>query len=146
MMKKLFIITLLVLNTGVFAQKKEVKQTIVDFFNAFHAKDTLKMKLYCHENMLIQSVSEMKKTPVLTEEKKSVFLKNIASIPNNVIFEEKVLGYKITIDGTIATASTPYEFWVNKKLSHVGVNQFTLFYENNQWKIVHIIDTRRKKV
>ena len=35
--------------------------------------------------------------------------------------------------------------YVNDKLSHIGTNSFTLLLENNIWKIVHIIDTRRKK-
>ncbi|HOD10564.1 MAG TPA: nuclear transport factor 2 family protein, partial [Flavobacterium sp.] len=39
---------------------------------------------------------------------------------------------------------TPYEFYVNEKLSHSGVNAFTLFKENEKWKIIHLIDTRRK--
>ena len=40
-------------------------------------------------------------------------------------------------------------FYINEKLSHIGTNSFTLLLENNpetsRWKIVHIIDTRRKK-
>jgi hypothetical protein len=46
----------------------------------------------------------------------------------------------------MANVWTPYEFYINEKLSHIGVNSFTLLLENNIWKIVHIIDTRRKKI
>jgi hypothetical protein len=38
----------------------------------------------------------------------------------------------------------PYEFYINDKLSHTGVNTFTLFKEKDIWKIIYLIDTRRK--
>jgi len=60
-----------------------------------------------------------------------------------VLFE-KLLDYKIQIDGPLAHVWTPYEFYVNGKLSHSGVNSFTLFKEKDAWQIIHIIDTRRK--
>jgi hypothetical protein len=46
----------------------------------------------------------------------------------------------------MANAWTSYEFYINGKLSHKGVNSFTLFKESEDlgWKIVHLIDTRRK--
>jgi hypothetical protein len=44
----------------------------------------------------------------------------------------------------MAHAWTPYEFYINGKLSHKGVNAFTLYKDDGQWKIVHLIDTRRK--
>ena len=33
---------------------------------------------------------------------------------------------------------------INEKLSHSGVNAFTLFKEKDSWKIIYLIDTRRK--
>ena len=59
-------------------------------------------------------------------------------------FEERLLGHTIHIDGPMAIDWTPYEFYVNGKKSHSGVNVFTLYKDNGQWKIVAIIDTRRK--
>jgi hypothetical protein len=72
------------------------------------------------------------------------FYKSIAAIPKNIKIEERLLSYKIQVDGSMAHVWTPYEFYVNEKQSHIGVNSFTLLLENNSWKIVHIIDTRRK--
>ena len=71
-------------------------------------------------------------------------VKSIASIPNTMQFEELLLGHTIHIDGAMAIDWTPYEFYVNGKKSHSGVNVFSLYKENGQWKIVAIIDTRRK--
>jgi hypothetical protein len=55
-----------------------------------------------------------------------------------------LLDYKIQIDEDLATVWTPYHFFVNSKLSHCGANAFTLVKIAGKWKIIAIIDTRRK--
>jgi hypothetical protein len=65
-------------------------------------------------------------------------------IPNEIKFLEKIVSYTIQVDGTMAVAWTPYEFYKNGILSHTGVNVFTLFKKDDSWKIIYIIDTRRK--
>jgi len=126
------------------AQNKEVQQTIETFFDGFHQRDSIKIKSVCAETMILQSISEGKKGTKLENEKPSEFYKSIATIPNEMQFQEKILSFNIQVDGTMAHAWTPYEFYINGKLSHSGVNAFTLFKEDNVWKIIHLIDTRRR--
>ena len=57
---------------------------------------------------------------------------------------EKIGGYEIKIDGELASAWTPYEFYVGEEFSHCGVNSFQLLKTAEGWKIFHIVDTRRK--
>jgi ketosteroid isomerase-like protein len=144
------IVVLIVLFTSAYsqAQNQEIQNVIETFFEAFHAKDTLKLKVLCDETMILQSINENIKGAKLSNEKPAAFFKSIASIPAELKFHEKILSCSIQIDGSIAHAWTPYEFYVNGKLSHKGVNAFTLFKkdtpETSGWKIVHLIDTRRK--
>lgn len=126
------------------ASQDEVKQTIENFFVAFHAKDTIKLKIICSDKMILQSVLENSVETKLTFESVSKFYKSIATIPTTMTFLEKILSYSTQVDGAIANVWTPYEFYINGKLSHKGVNSFTLFKENNYWKIIYCIDTRRK--
>jgi hypothetical protein len=126
------------------AQQAEIEKTVKVFFEGFHAKDTLRIKSVCHNAMILQSISEGPKGTRLVTEKTPEFYKSFSSFPADMKFEEKILSYTIQIDGAMAHAWTPYEFYINGKLSHSGVNAFTFFKENNVWKIIHIIDTRRK--
>lgn len=127
------------------AQKQEIQKSIEIFFEGFHQKDTLKIKSVCADKMILQSISESKsKGNKLSDEKESEFYKSIASIPVNMKFQEKILSYNIQIDGAMAHVWAPYEFYVNDKLGHSGVNTFTLFKEKDSWKIIYLIDTRRK--
>lgn len=144
-MRSYFICVMLFLALTIRAQKQEVQKSIESFFEGFHERDSAKIKLVCSDKMLLQSISEsIAKGNRLTTESLSEFYKSIASIPVNMKFQEKILSYNIQIDGTMAHAWTPYEFYINDKLSHTGVNVFTLFKEKDSWKIIYIIDTRRK--
>ncbi|MBF4467330.1 nuclear transport factor 2 family protein [Flavobacterium sp. LC2016-12] len=127
------------------AQQQEVQKTIEYFFEGFHQKDTTKLKSVCADTIILQSISEsVIKGNKLSDETAKEFYKSIASIPSSMKFQEKILSYTIQIDGTMAHVWAPYEFYLNDKLSHTGVNTFTLFKEKDSWKIIYLIDTRRK--
>lgn len=157
-MRKLFILLFLGIALSVSAQEKttnkteqekQIKQSISVFFEGLQSGDTLKVQTVCHKEMKLQSIMEKNGVGKLTFDTNEEFYKSIASIPKNMKLEERLLSYNIQIDGTMAQVWTPYEFYIDGKLSHIGTNSFTLLLENNPgasgWKIVHIIDTRRKK-
>ena len=143
-MKNLLVITVLLLSSVVFSQENSPKATIEAFFSAFHQKDSLTLRTFCHKEISLQTVANTKNGTQLKSDKLEDFLKSIASIPNTMKIFEKLLDYKVTIDGDLAHVWTPYEFYVNDTLSHVGVNAFTLLNDNGKWQIIHLIDTRRK--
>lgn len=146
-MRQVFILLFFGLSIGVFAQEeKAIKQSISVFFEGLQSSDILKIQSVCHKEMKLQSITEKNTVGGLSYQSNSDFYKSVAAIPKNLKIEERLLSYNIQIDGTMANIWTPYEFYINEKLSHIGVNSFTLLLENNIWKIVHIIDTRRKKI
>ena len=147
-MRKILVVLAVFTSIGSQAQNQEIQKVVENFFEAFHAKDSLKLKALCEDTMILQSILENEKGTKLSNENPKAFFKSIASIPAELKFQEKILSYAIQVDGSMAHAWTPYEFYVNGKLSHKGVNAFTLYKkntpENSGWKIVHLIDTRRK--
>jgi hypothetical protein len=145
MMKNLLVTIVLLLSGVVFSQENSPKATIEAFFSAFHQKDSLTLRTFCHKDICLQTVANTKNGTQLKSDQLEDFLKSIASIPNTMKIYEKLLDYKVTIDGDLAHVWTPYEFYVNDTLSHIGANSFTLVRENNKWLIVHLIDTRRKE-
>lgn len=142
---KNWIYIFLLCSTYSFGQQEAVKNSILVFFEGFHAKDTTKMKTVCHEKIVLQSITESKVGEgKISHESVQEFLKAVSTIPVGILFKEEIKSYTIQIDGTMAQVWTPYTFFVNGQKSHEGVNAFTLFLEQNTWKIVHLIDTRRK--
>jgi len=144
-MRTYFILFFLFLCIYSNAQKQEVQKSVDIFFEGFHERDSIKIKSVCADKMILQSISESSsKGNKLSDATTKEFYKSIVSIPLNVKFQEKILNSNIQIDGTMAHVWAPYEFYINDKLSHTGVNTFTLFKEKDIWKIIYLIDTRRK--
>lgn len=143
-MRKIILGMLVLFGMTTQAQNLEVQQTIETFFKGFHSRDSIAIQKVCSDKMGLQSIAENAKGSQFSADTASKFYKSIASIPATMQFEERLLGHTIHIDGAMAIDWTPYEFYVNGKKSHSGVNVFTLYKDNGQWKIVAIIDTRRK--
>ena len=127
------------------SEEKEIENTIAHFFEGFHKQDSLLIKQTILPTIVMQTIGkDSLGNAILKQEKFSSFLKSIVSIPKTLKFEERIMAYHIQVDGEMANAWTPYEFWTNDTFSHCGVNSFQLFKDDGQWKIIYIIDTRRK--
>jgi hypothetical protein len=137
------------MNLVALAQNEEelqVEQTIIEFFDAFHAQDSIAIKKTVYPSILLQTIGVNKEgKSVLKTENFTDLVESIISIPDSTNFQERILSYSIQIDGNMANAWTPYEFWINNEFHHCGVNSFQLFREENTWKIIYLIDTRRKR-
>jgi hypothetical protein len=144
-MKKTFFVLLLIIGSSTFAQKNTPKDCIVEFFQAFHGQDTVVLRRFFHAEATIQSVINKDQLVTIAKESIDNMLSGIASIPSEMNFEERLKRIKVRSDGEIAQVWTPYEFFVNEKLSHKGVNSFVLIKQDESWKIIHLIDTRRKE-
>ncbi len=128
------------------SEEDEVKRTINTFFEGFHARDSVVMKSVLAEDVVVQTIGKVKSGEVkLLREDVHKVLKGIVSIPLETEFKEVIHNYDIKIDGAMANAWTPYSFYTNDSFSHCGVNSFQLFRENGEWKIIYLIDTRRKE-
>ena len=140
---------LLLAGGPLFAQEeftKEQAQGVVDtFFEGFHSGDTTVMRSVMAPNMISQTVFKDKQgNHRIVEGNPDEFLKAIADRPADQKWTEKLLSYAVQIDGNLANVWTPYEFYLNDGFSHCGANQFTLAQTNEGWKIVHLIDSRRR--
>jgi len=140
---------LLFYKQSIIAQEKkedEIKEVISLFFKGLQSGDTLAIKKTISNDLLLQTAFTNKEgKSILRTEDTSRFLNLVATKNPKDIWEEKLLSYNIQIDSIMANVWTPYEFYLNNDFSHCGVNSFQLFFDDKQWKIVYLIDTRRKQ-
>jgi len=128
-------------------KKKEVQKTIEKLFEGMNEVDTNKVRSTFHESARLQTVffhPKEQKTAIHTSLTIDNFFKQIATGQKGA-FKEHILEYTIQVDENMATAWTPYKFYLNGVFSHCGVNAFQLVNINDTWQIVQIIDTRRKQ-
>ncbi len=148
-MKKLLLLIMLIAPNWIFAQVHEnnIKQTILLFFEGMQKSDTSLINQYLHKTARFQTALLNNKTNITTLENESVdsFLLQVLTIKKrNLQIEERITQFDIKVDYPLASVWADYEFYVNGKLSHKGVDAFQLFYENGNWKIIQVCDTRRR--
>ncbi|MGB5362433.1 MAG: nuclear transport factor 2 family protein [Aureibaculum sp.] len=145
----LFFLVILSYNQILSAQHTEeenIKNVISLFFKGIHEGDILLINQTIARDLKIQTIyTNDEGITVLRTDEVTHFLNNIASKDPESTSDEKLLSYSIKIDNNMANVWTPYEFYYNGIFSHCGVNSFQLFKENNHWKIIYLIDTRRKQ-
>ncbi|MEO7394237.1 MAG: hypothetical protein ABIU11_04795 [Chitinophagaceae bacterium] len=144
---KYFLIALTFISNTGHAQTGEdsIKMVINKMFAAMKNADTLLLKDCFADSMILQSLSVNKEgTVVVRNESSREFINFIGKeLPGNA--DERISYETIKIDGPLAIAWTPYQFYYKGQLSHCGVNSFQLVRYNGSWKIQYIIDTRRKQ-
>ncbi|ATP58166.1 hypothetical protein CPT03_17695 [Pedobacter ginsengisoli] len=133
--------------TGQIQQHEEdlVKATINKLFEGMKNTDSAMVSNAFASNAIMQSIHKSKDGEFkLTDEKVSDFIK-FTGTSHKEKFDERIIFTKILIDGNLASVWTDYKFYIDNKFSHCGVNSFQLFKDKTTWKIIYIVDTRRKE-
>jgi len=148
-MKKLVFVLCALFTINAMAQDSFTEadaQKIVDvFFEGFHKGDTLQMRSVIGDDVVMQTAFlDTKGNNRLSTGSLQNLLNAIANRPAEQKWDERLMDYKVQIDGNLAHVWTPYEFWVNGEFSHCGANAFTLAKSDDGWKIIHLIDSRRR--
>ncbi|MGZ8539155.1 MAG: hypothetical protein ACXWV6_00810 [Chitinophagaceae bacterium] len=131
---------------SVSAQSAEdsVKATINNLFTAMKNADKVLFKTVFSDGAILQTIGRDKEGKTLvTSESIQEFGEFVGKLKKDSA-DERISFETIKIDGPLATAWTPYNFYFNGKFSHCGVNSFQLVRLNDEWKIQYIIDTRRR--
>jgi hypothetical protein len=141
-----FFLNIMLLNAQESFSEIDARQLIDTFFEGFHEGDTLKMRSVMTEIVPMQTAFVNREGFNLVSNGPITDLLNaVATRTPDQRWEERLLDYKVQIDGNLAHVWTPYEFWFNGEFSHCGANAFTLARTDSGWKIIHIIDSRRRE-
>ncbi|HMR92750.1 MAG TPA: nuclear transport factor 2 family protein [Chitinophagaceae bacterium] len=121
-----------------------VKAVVNSLFTAMKNADAEMMKSVMAADAVLQTVSKNKEGQVMVAgENMADFISSVSKLPKGAA-DERITFDVVKIDGALALAWTPYQFYYNGKFSHCGVNSFQLVRFTDGWKIQYIIDTRRK--
>lgn len=150
MRRLVVLLTVTLFNTINYGQqttdKKRITATITSFFEGLHKRDSLIVANTLHPSVHIQTIFTSKEgKPTLRNKTRMDVLRMIHSKKATDIYDEKLLNFDMKIDGNLASVWTPYEFYFNKTFSHCGTNSFQLFNDNGHWKIIYLVDTRRRR-
>ena len=147
-MKYFFIVLTLIVSGEIsYGQTPEdsVKSVINKMFTAMKTADAAMLKSCFADSIVFQTISRNKEGKLIVKnESASGFIDFISKeTPGNA--DERITFDVVKVDGPLAIAWTPYNFYYKGQLSHCGVNSFQLVRFDGVWKIQYIIDTRRKQ-
>ena len=113
-------------------------------FDAVRKSDSTLLRSTFAKDMVLHSVGNAKdgSTALLTESADE-FVKSVGT-PHKGVYDERITFGDIKIDGDLASVWAPYKFYLDDKFSHCGVDVFQLMKTAAGWKIIYIVDTRRK--
>ena len=149
-MKKIGLLVFLIASLACFPAKaqtaeQEVEAVIRSLFDGMRQKNATMVADAFYADGLMQTVQQKPEGTTIGSNAIADFVKRITTPPEGTTLDERILSYQIRVDGAMASAWTPYRFYVNDTFSHCGVNSFQLVKMASGWKIVYIIDTRRKE-
>jgi len=144
-MKKLILLFLFIplVSCGQDIQKEKLKTVVKTFFEGFHNKDSVLIASVIDRSFDLNSTSFKEDNGVLRNLNRNNFIRTVITRPDSPVWKEKLLSFNIKIDGPLANVWVDYEFWLDDKLSHCGVNSIHLLKKKSGWKIFNITDSRR---
>ncbi|MEQ9467546.1 MAG: nuclear transport factor 2 family protein [Ekhidna sp.] len=147
MMKKLLILPFLLfaLKTSAQPGEKEAALLVVNqVFEAMRTNDsTLLKKCFVSEPNTFTAFIDKEGKSRLVEGKFQQFIDAVGQ-PKEQVWNEPIWNEKVEIDGNLASVWVDYAFYVDDQFSHCGVDAFHLIKQEGEWKIFHLVDTRRR--
>jgi hypothetical protein len=122
----------------------QIKSVILKTFSAMKSVDSVALKSCFTEKALLHISQVRPEGNIVREVPIANFMQNVMSRkPGDM--DERVLSWgPILIDHEIATAWVPYEFYLNGKFSHKGVDAFILVKVGEQYKIQTLLYNMQK--
>ena len=144
--KILFTVALLVATCYVRAQTAQdsVRAAVNQLFIAMKNADSAQLVAAFDDSAVLQTIVVDSAGQVKAlRYPASTFATAIARLPKGAA-DEQVKIETIKIDGPLASVWAPYHFYYNGTLLHCGVDSFQLIRVKGVWKILYIVDTRKK--
>ncbi|MEO9871898.1 nuclear transport factor 2 family protein [Ekhidna sp.] len=146
-MKKILIILLAFASIHVTAQeeKEAVMKVVNQVFEAMRKNDsTLLKNCFVESPNTFTSFTNPEGISTLTKGDFQQFI-NAIGRPKEQVLNEPIWNEKVEIDDNLASVWVDYAFYIGDQFSHCGVDAFHLVKLDNEWKIFHLVDTRRRK-
>ena len=119
-------------------------QVVTKLFDAMRARDTAGMRAAFTDRAMLASWSERDGQARLGSDSLSAFLTSVANAPKDLLLDERIYNPRVEVSDGLASVWVEYDFYAGPRFSHCGVDAFHLARTGAEWKIVHLIDTRRR--
>ena len=127
------------------SEQEQVKKAIQTMFDGMRAGDSSMVHSVFTDAAIMETIAANREGKMsLRKGSLKSFLEAVGT-PHDQVWDERILNYELKIDGAMAAVWTPYEFYAGKNFSHCGVNSFQLMKTASGWKVIYLVDTRKRE-
>lgn len=139
------ILTLFTLKSMAQDDETAIKTVINNMFDGMRKTDSVLIRSSFAPKAILQTIAKTKEGKISV--RREVLDSFIIAVtrPHKEVYDERIIFDLVKVDAELAIAWTPYQFFIDEKFSHCGVNSFQLVKIEGQWKIQYLIDTRRRQ-
>ncbi len=119
--------------------ESQVLATVQEFFDSMTAKDTAAARRILVMDATYFSVREGDDGTTMRGSTNREYVERLATNADDL--QERMWDPQVMVHEGIAVVWAPYEFQVNGKFSHCGVDAFSLVRIDGRWKIAGIVYT-----
>lgn len=132
------------LPAGAQTMEDEIKQVINTMFDGMRTGDSAMVAGAFLRTATMQTITKNQEGEVIIHTGSLQPFLNAVGSPHDKVWDERLSGMDIKVDGDLASVWAPYAFYLGDIFSHCGVNSFQMGRINGDWKIIYIVDTRRR--
>ena len=125
-------------------ERTEILNVINQVFDAMRTNDSTLLKQCFVEQPNTFTVYETKEGETKLTLGDFQHFKSAVGKSKSQVWNEPIWNEKVEIDGSLASVWVDYAFYIDDQFSHCGVDAFHLAKIDGEWKIFHLVDTRRK--
>lgn len=151
-MRFLLPLILLLVSTAVHAQpynnsdssNDAVRAVVMHLFDGMRAGDSTMVRSVFHPDARLHSSFMRDGVPGISGGNSADGFVEAVGSPHDEVWNEEVGEIHVRVDDGLATAWMEYTFYLGENLSHCGVNAIQLVNTEDGWKMLNIVDTRRR--
>lgn len=146
-MKYLIVLAiLLTFNTfGQNSDSTEVRAVIDQLFEGMRTGDSTMVAATFHPDIQMITTFTNKEGNPASHKGSAAEFKKAVGTPHDEVWDERISEVVIQIDDNLAQVWMNYAFYLDDALSHCGVNAVQMIRTEEGWKMIHLMDTRRRK-
>ena len=115
------------------AEREAVLKTVQAFFDTMAAKDVEGARTILQPQGRFHAMRMRDGKPVVRAFSNEEYFADLKA--SKQAMRERMWNPEVRIHGLIATVWTPYDFWIDGKFSHCGIDAFDLIKTEEGWKI-----------
>lgn len=125
------------------SDRDAVLAVVTAFFDGMRAHDYTAIRATLHPEARLLTTGVKDGAPTVEAEAIGDFLAAVAG--SSHALDERIHDAEVRVDQGLASVWTAYDFYLDGTFSHCGVDAFQLARTSDGWRIIQIMDTRRKE-